>query len=157
MTMWKFAFILFTLIPSLSGAREWLLRSSLEYDASLAPVISFELTYHGVLDRTVFESDLPWGIRDSLTLAVFTIDDLPIKFNALLYPDDPKTTQIVVRTGQTLRGKVLLRQRLDLSSLAMTSAPVAVCWTYDSAKLVRGGPDMFTDCSVIPKRNRKPA
>lgn len=151
--MWKFTLALSALIPSLSAAGEWALKSSLIYDTATSPVLSFELSYQGTAERKVFESNLPWGVRDSLTVTAFTIEDVPRSFSGTMYPDDPTPTQIIVRRGQTLEGRVALTQRLT-GDLTQTSAPIGVCWAYHARKLSPNSLDTFTGCVVVSSGRR---
>jgi hypothetical protein len=152
--MWKFTLSLFALIPSLSFAGDWVLKSSMIHDNTMSPLLSFELTYNGIAERKIFESNLPWGVRDSLTVTAFTIEEVPKSLSGAMYPDDPTPSQIVVRRGQILTGKVVLTQRFAAGDLLQAGVPVAVCWTYDIRKVSPNSVETFTECAVIRSRKR---
>jgi hypothetical protein len=157
MTSLRIFFLACASLPSMCLATEWNLKGKIVFDNSRSPELQFELTYRGVADVTVYGSDLPWGIKDSLTIVALSIEHQPKIFEPLAYVDDPGTKEVIIKRGQTLRGTVSLRRRLAQAEIDKTTTPIGVCWAYEFRRLVKSSPLTFSECAVLaaPKSEKR--
>jgi hypothetical protein len=73
--------------------------------------LTFELHYMGKKPATVYESDLPWGIHDSLLLVSVCMDGLKTLVPQVDFFDDPTPNQVSIQSGEVLSGSIDLARR----------------------------------------------
>jgi len=115
--------------------------TELDQEAQQAPVLIFRLVNEGPGPVEVYESDLPWGIQNSLSLSLFRLDETGCwKVEEYLLIDDPGPGTIVIGRGMTLNGRVDLSGRFDGPKAADRHADFLLRWRYVpmTADLVTG-------------------
>jgi hypothetical protein len=91
------------------------------------PYLVFTLTVSKPI--TVYESDLPWGIRER-TVLLGVPASTPAALSPLLYPDDPGPAEVRLLPGKRYQGKIELTRRIKGLSKALREESVIVFWSF---------------------------
>jgi hypothetical protein len=147
----RFFTLMAVCFSSCAFANTWTLTGTADVGADGLPQLNLALRYSGKAKHSFYAADLPWGIKSSITLVVFTIEESPKLLEPVPLIDDPSPNRVQVRPGQKLDGQIALRQRYKSADLKVDRYPLAICWTYEMRKISAGSKDVASDCSVLKR------
>jgi hypothetical protein len=141
--------VLTFICASIAQADDWRLTAKIGDDGTRGPRIDFELVYVGKGARALYASDLPWGIRTSLTTVLVNVKDPATVFEPVPFVDDPTPDKIKFVNGKKMRGSVLLQNRYRPSDLQRGLTPLGVCWSYEMRKLSPSSQAIAHGCATL--------
>ena len=92
--------------------------------------LHIELQYHGTKPVSIYKSDLPWGIRDSLLLVAVCLDATKSVIPAVTYIDDPSPGTLELKPGQKVQGTILLKRRFPTLPECLREKEALIFWSY---------------------------
>src|SRR5262249_54839739 len=102
--------------------------------------------------KSMYEGDLPWSIRHSLTLVAVT--ERGVCIEPILFIDDPSAGRITMEPRTTLTGVIDLQKRFRRLDIAVMKSAVHLFWAYNMPPEL-GGPQWSGGWILIPKQKRK--
>jgi hypothetical protein len=101
--------------------------------------LAFDLEYIGHKPARIFESNLPWGIRQSLLLVAICLDGKRSPIEELEYIDDPTPNVVSLQPGQRAHGSIDLSDRFPKLDECLAKRDSVIFWSYQFVP-VDGGP-----------------
>jgi hypothetical protein len=79
---------------------------------------------------SVYESDLPWGVRDSLVLVSVCLDGTKSLVPEVDYFDDPSPNRLKLQPGEVLSGSIGLARRFPTLRDCLLRSDALIFWSY---------------------------
>ena len=117
-------------------------------------VLNLTLERNGKGQLRSYASDLPWGVRDRLTIIAFPLEDGTQALRQPMVIDDLRQDPITIEPAAKLQGRISLSNRFpDLMAVNQRSS-IAVCYHYAFAHLQPSNQQVAEECFVLRKQAR---
>jgi hypothetical protein len=94
--------------------------------------LDLELKNLTIAPIDIGSSNLPWGIRSSITLLVTTKGATPKLLKPALYVDDPGPGTVTIPANGVLKGRVALSRRFPELISKLKQDDLIVWWSYET-------------------------